>query len=262
MGHTCEVHHFLYWTFAEHSETCLAGRHHILMIAEDGEGMWCDGARRYVEHTGEQLTCNLVHIRNHQQQTLRCGVCCGQRTGLKRTMHGACGTGLTLHLLHKNCLTENILSACGAPVVDIFGHSRWRSDGIDCGHFAEHVAHVGCRLVAITGQKLFFFAHKYFKIFYCMKFIILFLSIFIYLSTFFAPTPASRLFSAGASLGGNFAKLLKIRVFHVVKSSFPLIWCLLNRLFITHPNKQLIISLFFYGHDGGFILWEYVCSLS
>ena len=35
VSNTSEVHHLLYATLSEHSETCLAARHHVLVVAED-----------------------------------------------------------------------------------------------------------------------------------------------------------------------------------------------------------------------------------
>ena len=130
------------------------------MVAEDRKGVGSDCARRNMEHAGKQLARDLVHIRNHQQQTLRSGVCACQRAGLKRAVNCAGRTGLTLHFLHQDCLAEDVFSACRAPVVDIFGHCRRGSDGIDGGYLTEHVAHMGCSLIAITGQKFFLFTHK------------------------------------------------------------------------------------------------------
>ncbi len=83
VGYTGEIHHFLNGTFSKHCEAGLAYRHNVLMVAEDAQCVRGDCTGRYVEHTGEQLACDLVHIGDHQQQTLRCGVGRCQSTGLE-----------------------------------------------------------------------------------------------------------------------------------------------------------------------------------
>ena len=83
VSHTGEVHNFLNRAFCQHGETGLTNRHHVLMVTEDAERMRSDGTSRNMEYAGEQFTCNLVHIGNHQQQALRCGVGGGEGTCLQ-----------------------------------------------------------------------------------------------------------------------------------------------------------------------------------
>ena len=59
------------------------------MVSEDGEGVGCEGARGYVEDGGKHLAGNLVHIRNHQEETLGSGVGCCQGTSLEGTVDSA-----------------------------------------------------------------------------------------------------------------------------------------------------------------------------
>ena len=73
VGDAGQVHHFLNGTGGQHGESGLAGGHDVLVVAEDGERLCGQCARRYVEHAREQLARNLVHVGDHQQQTLRCG---------------------------------------------------------------------------------------------------------------------------------------------------------------------------------------------
>ena len=65
-----KIHDFLHGARTEHGETCLAAGHHILMVTEDTERMTCECTCRDVEHTWQKFTGNLVHVRNHQEQTL------------------------------------------------------------------------------------------------------------------------------------------------------------------------------------------------
>ena len=78
-----KVHHLLYGTGAEHAEAGLAACHHILVVSKDTKRMRSQCTGRYVENAGQQFAGNLVHIGNHQQQTLRSSVGGCERTGLK-----------------------------------------------------------------------------------------------------------------------------------------------------------------------------------
>ncbi len=122
MRHGSKVHDLLHRALAEEGEAGLAGRHDILVVAEDAQCVRGESASRHVEHARQQLAGNLVHVRNHQQQTLRCGVCGCERTGLQRTVNSSGGAGLTLHLLNTHCLAEDVLSPGGRPVIDTLRH--------------------------------------------------------------------------------------------------------------------------------------------
>ena len=160
MGDTCEIHHFLHRTFGQHREAGLTHGHHILMVAEDAERMRSDRTSRYVENRGEKLAGDFVHVGDHQQQTLRSRVGGCQRTGLERTVNSACRTAFRLHFLNEDRFAEDVFTPGSSPFVDIFRHSRRRSDGIDRSYFREHIAHVGSGLIAITSQEFLFFAHN------------------------------------------------------------------------------------------------------
>ena len=51
VSNASQIHNFLYRTFAQHRETCLAARHYILMIAEDTQGVRSQRTSRYMEYT-------------------------------------------------------------------------------------------------------------------------------------------------------------------------------------------------------------------
>ena len=160
VSHTGQVHHLLYRSLGQHGETGLARRHHVLVVTEDAQRVAGNGARRNVEHTGEEFTGDLVHVGNHEQQALRCGEGGGQCAGLERTVHSAGGTALALHFLYQDRFAEHVLAALRRPVVDVFGHRRRRRDGVNCRHFAEHIGDVGSSLVAITSNEFFSHTHS------------------------------------------------------------------------------------------------------
>src|SRR6185436_7345422 len=61
----------------------LADSHHILMIAVNGKGMRSNGARRNMKDRTGEFARDLVHVGNHQEQTLRGSECGCECAGLK-----------------------------------------------------------------------------------------------------------------------------------------------------------------------------------
>ena len=122
MRHAGEVHYLLNAAGGEHGEARLASGHHVLMVAEYGKGMCGDGSRRDMEYARKKFSGNLVHIGNHQQQTLRCGEGRTERTGLERTVERTRSTRFGLHLHDLHGLSEDILSSPCGPFVHILGH--------------------------------------------------------------------------------------------------------------------------------------------
>ena len=155
-----QVHHLLHGRGGEHCEAGLTRGHHVLMVAEDRKRLGRQRTRRYVEYAGQQLAGDLVHIGNHQQQTLRCRKSRSQRTALQRSVHGAGGTGLRLHLDYPDCFSENIFTTLSGPLIDKFRHRRGRSDGVNRRNLREHISYVGCRVITVACDK-FLFCHFY-----------------------------------------------------------------------------------------------------
>ena len=159
VGYTGQIHHFLYTAFGQHGKTCLTASHHILMVTEDTQHVAGKRTSRYMEYGRQQLAGYLVHVRNHQQQSLRCGERRGQRTCLKRTVYSACCTALALHLLYQNSLAEHVLAALCCPLINVLRHGRRRSDRINGGYLAEHIRNMRCCSVAVHCHK-FLFCHR------------------------------------------------------------------------------------------------------
>ena len=161
VSHRGEVHNLLHGTGGQHSETGLAGAHHVGVVTEDGQSLGSQGTCGDVEDTGKKLTGNLVHIRDHQQEALGGGVGGGQGTSLQGTVHGTSGASLGLHFDNLHGLAEDVLSAACTPLVDVLSHRGRGRDRIDSGDFAEHIRHVGSSLVTVASHK-FFFCHSFY----------------------------------------------------------------------------------------------------
>ena len=104
-----------------------------------------------MEHCGQQLAGDLVHIGDHQQQALRSGVGGGQGAGCQRAVHSTGGTSLRLHLHNLNSVAKDVLAAGSGPLVHVVSHGAGRGDGIDASYFSERVADVGGSSIAVHG---------------------------------------------------------------------------------------------------------------
>ncbi len=164
VGDAGKVHYFLNRALGQHGEAGLSHGHYVLVVAENRQGVRGDGAGRNVEYGRQHLAGDFIHVGNHQQQTLRCGVGGGQRTGLQRAVHGAGGAALALHFLHHYSFAKDVFATCGSPFVNVFCHRRRGGDGVNGGHFREHVAHVGGCLVTVAGQEFLVLTHSYFRL--------------------------------------------------------------------------------------------------
>ena len=111
-----------------------------------------------MEHAGQLLGSDLVHVRDHQQQTL------GRRVGGRQSAcaEGAVdrtgSAGLRLHLAHLHGGAEDVLLTVGCPLVHIVCHGRRRGDGVDTRHFGKGVADIRSRVVTVHGLE--FSYHK------------------------------------------------------------------------------------------------------
>ena len=75
-----------------------------------------------MEYRGKQLAGDLVHVRDHQQQTLGSGIGGGQSTGTQRAVHSTGCARFGLHLNNLYPAAENVLQAVGRPLVDPVRH--------------------------------------------------------------------------------------------------------------------------------------------
>ena len=144
-----KVHDLLNVGLCQHRKARLTAGHNVTVVTEDVQGVARNGTRADVEHAGQQLARDLVHVRDHQQQTLRSGVGRGQSTCVESAVDRAGSAGLSLHLLHLDGGAEDVLPAGSRPLVNIVGHGAGRGDGVDSGDFGECVGYMGGRVVAV-----------------------------------------------------------------------------------------------------------------
>ena len=167
-----QIHDFLYAGLAEHCETGLTACHNVGLIAEDGQSVACQGTSGNVEHAGEQLACDFVHVRDHQQKSLRCSVSGSQCTSVQRTVNCTGCTGFRLHFLNLYFRTENVLSSLCRPLINVVCHRAGRGNRVNCRDFRKCVRHMGSSSVAVHGFELSFhcvISHKKFLLYNCAQ---------------------------------------------------------------------------------------------
>ena len=158
VGHGAQVHDLLHIGFGQHGKAGLAAGHHVRVVAEDVQALGGHGTGRHVEDTRQQLAGDLVHVGDHQQQALGCGVGGGQSARRQRAVDSAGGTGLRLHFDDLDGGAEDVFLALGRPLVHIVGHGAGRRDGVDTGYLGKRVADIGRRVVAVHGLE--FSSHR------------------------------------------------------------------------------------------------------
>ena len=92
-----QVHGFLNRVGAEHRPAGGAAEHHVGVVAENRERVRGDGARGDVEGRRRQFAGDLVHVGDHQQQSLGGGEGRGERSGLQRAVDRSGGSAFALH---------------------------------------------------------------------------------------------------------------------------------------------------------------------
>ena len=121
------------------------------MVTEDVQRLSSNGTGGDVKNCGQQLTGDLVHIGDHQQQTLRSGVSGGQSTGSQRAVDSTGGTGLGLHLDDLDGVAEDVLPTGGRPLIHVVSHGAGRGDGVDASDLGKGIADVGGSGIAVHG---------------------------------------------------------------------------------------------------------------
>ena len=154
VSHRSQVHDLLHVALSQHSKASLAAGHNVGVVTEDVQRLSSNGTGGHVEHRGQQLAGDLIHVGDHQQQALRGGVGGGQGAGGQRAVDGTGSTGLRLHLNNLNGGAEDVLLALSSPLVHIVGHGAGRSNGVNAGYFGEGIADICGRIIAVHGFEL------------------------------------------------------------------------------------------------------------
>ena len=82
MSNTADIHNFLNIGFGQETAACSTSRHNVLVVTENVQCMVSQSTSSYVEYAREEFAGNFVHVRDHQQEALRCSVRSCQSTSL------------------------------------------------------------------------------------------------------------------------------------------------------------------------------------
>ena len=144
-----EVRCLLHAAGAQHRETRGAGGHHVAVVTEDAQRMGGDGARGDMDHRRGQLTGDLEHVGEHQQQALAGGERRRHGAPRDRAVQCASRTGLALHLDHLWHGAPQVGATLRTPVVGELTHRRRRRDRIDRNHLTGEMGDARGGLVGI-----------------------------------------------------------------------------------------------------------------
>ncbi|MPN41340.1 hypothetical protein SDC9_188883 [bioreactor metagenome] len=147
-----KIHHFLNGGGGQHGKPGLSATHDIRMISKDRKRMRGQCARADMKHAGQQFAGDFVHIRDHQQQTLRSGKRRGECARLERAVHGAGGAAFALHFSDAYSLSKQVRSAVGSPIVRNFRHGRGRRDRVNCRYVRKRIRNVRRGGVPVDGH--------------------------------------------------------------------------------------------------------------
>ena len=154
MGHRREVHDLLHVALGEHGKAGLTAGHDVGVVTEDVEGVRRDRTRGHVKDAWQTLSGDLVHVRNHEEQTLRCRIGGRKGTGTERAVNGSGCASLGFHLDDVDGITEDVLQTLGRPLVNVIGHGARRRDRVDARNLGVGIGDPRCGLVAVHGLKL------------------------------------------------------------------------------------------------------------
>ena len=124
------------------------------MIAEDRQRVRRDRTGGDVEDRRRQFAGDLVHVGNHQQQTLRCRKRRRQRPRLQGAMDGAGSAAFRLQFDNLGNAAPDVGLALCRPLVGQFAHAGRRSDRVNRDHFGNAKGNRGNGLIAVDGQHL------------------------------------------------------------------------------------------------------------
>ena len=134
---------------SEQRKACLPDCHHVGVVAEDRKALSRERTGSNVQHRRGELPRDLVHVRDHEQQALRCGERRREGAALQRAVESAGGTSLALHLDDGGDASPQVRPPLTRPLVGKLGHRRRRSDRVDAADLVESVGNRRRRLVPV-----------------------------------------------------------------------------------------------------------------
>ncbi len=144
------IHYFLHGVAADHGKAGLARSHNVCMIAENAQRVSSQRSCGNMEHAGQKLAGDFVHVGDHEQQALRSRESGSECAGSQRTVHSARSARLALQLRHLHSLAEDVFSSLSGPFIACLRHRRRRRDGVDGADIGKRISNMRGRCVTIN----------------------------------------------------------------------------------------------------------------
>ena len=160
LGNQGEIMRFLNAGGGQHRKPGLAHRHDIRVIAEDRQSLAGQRAGGDVEHRAGEFAGDLVHIGNHQEQSLRGRERGCQGPGGQSAVNRATGAALGLHLHNLGDGTPDVFHAGGTVLIGPFPHRRGGGNRINRANFVRGVGDIGNRLISVHHDHVLILSHS------------------------------------------------------------------------------------------------------
>ena len=146
MGDGAKIHNLLRIGARHHGKARLTAGIDVGMIAENIQSVRCDASCRHMNDARKQLSGDLIHVWDHQQQALRGRIRRRKRTGCKAAVYSAGRARLRLHFDYLYLIPENVFQARRGPGVRQLSHYAGRRDRVNTRYFRKRIADVcgGC----------------------------------------------------------------------------------------------------------------------
>ena len=141
---------FLNGVGAEHREAGLTAGHNVAVVTENAETLASERAGGNVEDRRSELTGDLVHVGDHEEQALRRRKGRRQRAGRQRTVHGTGGAAFGFHFDDRGNRAPDVRLRERGELIARLGHGRGRGDRIDRGHFGARERDLGGGGIAVN----------------------------------------------------------------------------------------------------------------
>jgi hypothetical protein len=153
VGHERHVHGFLDRARGQHREPGRARRHDVAVVAEDRQTLGRECAGGDVNDRRRQLSGDLVHVRDHEEQALRRRERRRERAAEERPVDRARRAALALHLDDARRESPEVRAALARPSVGELPHRRRRRDRVDGDHLRREIRDLRRRLVAVDRRR-------------------------------------------------------------------------------------------------------------
>ena len=122
MAYQRQIHDFLDGSCGHQRESCVSDAHHVRVISEDRQRLACKRTCRDMEDRRNHLTSDLVHVWDHEKQSLRCREGSRHRTAAQCSMDSACGSGFGLHFYYIKRFAEKVVLLFACPFIRYLSH--------------------------------------------------------------------------------------------------------------------------------------------